>query len=87
MKLITAQEARQLIGMGKVWRENHLLDILEKTMSDIRNAALAGRTAITLEVIANEVNLSVFESELSGLGFDVKVLRGPWPPRSIEISW
>lgn len=87
MKLMTAQEAQQLVGMGKVWRENHLLDILDKTMKDIRSAALAGKTAITLEVISNEVNLTAFESELSELGFGVKALRSPWPPRSIEISW
>ncbi|MBY0577629.1 MAG: hypothetical protein K2P57_01135 [Burkholderiales bacterium] len=87
MKLMTAQEARQLVDMGKVWRENHLLDILEKTMNDIRDAALSGKTAITMEVISNEVNLSAFESELSERGFNVKVLRGPWPPRSVEVSW
>lgn len=87
MKLITAQEARQLVDMGKVWRENHLLDILAKTMKDIGNAAIAGKTAITLEVIANEVNLDALESELVKQGFTVRFLREPWPPRSIEILW
>ncbi len=87
MELITAKEARDLLDMGKFWRQNHLTDILEKTMNDIRNAAVAGKTAITLEVIPNEVNLDAFETELVRLGFTVKFLRSPWPPRSIEILW
>lgn len=87
MKLMTAQEARQLVETGKVWRENHLADIMQKAMTDIRNAAMAGKTAITIEVISNEVNLDAFEAELLKLGFSVKFLRGPWPPRSLEIFW
>ncbi len=87
MKLMTAQEARSLVEMGRAWRENHLLDILEKTMNDIENAAKAGKTAITIEMIANGVNLDALESELVRLGFTVKLLRSPWPPRSMEIFW
>ena len=87
MKLMTAQEARSLLEAGKAWRENRLLDILKKIMNDIENAALAGKTAITVEVIANEVNLDALHSELSRLGFSVKFLRSPWPPRSLEIQW
>ena len=87
MQLITAEEARKLVELGQEWRKNNLVDILEKTMNDIGKASLVGKKAITIESISNQVNLSAFQNELTGLGFNVKILSYPWPPRCIEISW
>ncbi|NNM82389.1 MAG: hypothetical protein HKL98_07315 [Burkholderiales bacterium] len=87
MDLITAKEARQLYEIGATWRENHLVGIMKSAMQDIHDAALAGKTAITLESVPNEVIFAALESELARLGFEVRALRSPWPPRSLEISW
>lgn len=87
MNLITASEARRLYEESRNWRENRLVDILASAMADIGAAALAGRTAITLESIPNETGLAALEAEFARLGYQVRMLRSPWPPRSLEISW
>jgi hypothetical protein len=87
MKLMTAQEARELGEMSKEWKKGNLIDILEKTMEDIKGASIAGKSAITMESISPNVSLTAFVAELASLGYDVMVLDPPFPPRYVKISW
>lgn len=87
MKLITAQEARELGEQSKEWKKGNLIDILEKIMEDIKGASIAGKTAITIESVSPNVSLTAFVAELTGLGYEVLVLDPPFPPRCIKISW
>ena len=87
MKLITAQEARQLGDMAREWKKGNLIDILDKTMQDIKGATMAGKSAITMESISPNVSLTAFVSELVALGYEVIVLEPPFPPRCVNISW